>query len=822
MHDYDVASKLASAFTKLNPIFEHMDKLIWELAKKFTRQCSFIASYSSTSVDQHTILNAAVDSGYPDKRIMAKQSSRCTFSTSSLHDLCFCKLIEEFDHYPPEMLSLLPPVQRKELLLYCPIISVCHLEQTCAFNDIDSDRFWDELLTNQKNRLGSYPFYDMDAHEALLCASHSRGYENYVSSNREKYFAYLTAMIFSGDHFSSHFTDRYGYGCCFKSGTPPPWRRDCPDDIVNCLVAYRKPNSFSEEMNRDSEEQLSESDSSDEGDSYSPLPLRGVFRQEYGELYGEVMKGKHIPARYSHYISKQSHYRLSDEDAISLMMNECNYYPKKLVMHEYERMYWKWSDENLVQLLTQFFSKLESLNLRFRQGKENISHDTCTPAIDESKRVFELVLNCCFNSPVLNSLVIADPARTDFLSKLAAEPCQLLKKLDIHYWRNFRDKIHHLEAFASVIASHSQLTEIGLRLDTDLDIDTSSFSCLFTSLIDFVQRPEFSKLSLHGQIPFSSHFRLLIDAFLKTSCSQPQEIHLHPLELAYSEASSVDLPVVNNKVPNGALEYKSLFVHDYCKVTIDVCKWLFSHQPLILKAFHFDAYLVNIMEYDLFHLLPPLYFPMEVLCDNSLFQTQELLLPIFHDLPSPVFQNLLHRQQLTKLSLVPNTPSEEFWEEEEPKPCSISSITSILSLQVETLTELIIPMKNYSFCCVSVESSADVERFGDALFLLRNYEVFSLCIPVLWKIEDVVHIDSLYKTWQRHGCKKLKSFRMGKFEYGFVLTDELARKLDKMGLVIQYTSPSTSTVSSPSPVSSDHESLASSNSSSTGTHHDQL
>jgi hypothetical protein len=63
---------------------------------------------------------------------------------------------------------------------------------------------------------------------------------------------------------------------------------------------------------------------------------------------------------------------------------------------------------------------------------------------------------------------------------------------------------------------------------------------------------------------------------------------------------------------------------------------------------------------------------------------------------------------------------------------------------------------------------------------------------------------------------------MGKFEYGFVLTDEIAMKLDKMGLVIQYTSPSTSTVSSPSPVSSDHESLASSNSSGTGIHHDQL
>ena len=734
---------------------------------------------------------------------------------SSLHDLCLCKLIEEFDHYSPEMLSILPPIQRKKLLLYCPVVSVCHLEQTCAFNNIDSDIFWDELLENQKNRLRSYRFYDVNAHEALLCASHSQSYEN--TSNRGKYFAYLTAMIFSGDNFPRHCMDDNGpgYGCCFKSGIPPPWGRGCPDDVVNDLIAYRKPDLVSEEINR--EEQLSESDSSDEEDvkfSDSPLPICDVFGQEHGELYEEAMKGQHIPARYLHYISKQSHYRLSDEDAISLMMNECNYYPKNLVMH-CTGMYWKWSDENLVQLLTQFFSKLESLSLslRFRHIYEHISHDTCKPTIDESKRVFELIFNCCFNSPVLSSLAIADPARedrTDFLSKLAAEPCQSLKKLDIHCWSDFRNnyKIHHLEAFASIIASHSQLTEISLRLDTGLEIDASSFSCLFASLVGFVQRPEFSKLSLHGQVPFSSHFRLLLDAFLKTPCSQPQQIHLHPFELAYSEPSSTDLPVGADKVPSGALEYKSLFVHKYCKVTLDVCKWLFSHQPLVLKAFHFDAHLVNVVEYDLFHLLPPLYFPLQTLCDNSFFQAQELVLPIFHDLPSPMFQNLLRRQQLTKLSFVPNQPSEEFWEDEDPKPCNISSITSILSLQVETLTELTIPMKNYCYCCVSLESSAEVERFGDALFLLRNYEIFSLCIPVLWKIEDVTHIDSLYKTWQKHGCKKLKSFRMGKFEYGLILTDELARKLEKMGLAIQYTSPSIST--SPSHAeSSDDESIVS-------------
>ena len=173
---------------------------------------------------------------------MAKQRRRYTFSTTSLHDLCSSRMIEEIDHYSPEMLSLLPPDQHKEVLLYCPVVSICHLEQTCAFNGIDSDKFWDELLRIQKNRLGSYRFYNINAHEALLHVSHSHDYENYFSSNREKYFTYLTAMIFCGDRFSGHYSNTVGIGQhYYKGDISSPEQRSCPDDIVNYLVAYRKP-----------------------------------------------------------------------------------------------------------------------------------------------------------------------------------------------------------------------------------------------------------------------------------------------------------------------------------------------------------------------------------------------------------------------------------------------------------------------------------------------------------------------------------------------------------------------------------------------------
>ena len=729
-------------------------------------------------------------SSSPSVSAPSPSSDKHTFSVSSLHNLCLCKLIEDFHCYSPEMLSLLPPVQRKQLLLYCPVVSICHLEQTCAFDGIDSDIFWDELLKIQKNGIRYFRFYDINAHQALLRASRSCEYANYFSSNREKYFTYLTAMIFSGDRFSGHyamFTSATGTGRdYYDGGIPPPGERSCPPDIVNYLVAHRKPDIFIK--NVDYEERVSERDTYEESDDeefYYPLPIRDMFGQKYGKLYKESTKGQHVHSCYSQYILKENHYRLSDEDAVTLMMNECNYYPKELFIHEYEHMHWKWSDDELQQLLTQFFSKLESLSLHFRQKKDidDYTYESTTG------KDLELVLNCCFSSPVLSSLVIADLIRYDcdrtaLFSTLATNPCLSLKTLDIHCCRDTGDEICHLEAFANIIASHNLLTEICIRLHSDLKVVATSLSCLYTSLINFVQRQEFSKLSLHGQVPFSSHLRLLLDTFLKTPCSQLQEIHLYPSNPACSNASPIHLPADNNKIPSGALEYKSLFVHEHCKVTVDFYEWLCSHQPLALKVFHFDADLVNIGEYG--QLVPSeTPFHIQRLCDNALFQTQGLLLPIFNDLPSHALQNLLCRLQLTNLSL---TPTKHFQGEQEPQPCSINDITSILSLQRETLIELTMPMDHYR-CYVSFESLADIERFGDALFSLRNCEIFSLCIPVVWKTDDAICVDSLYNSWLKHGCRKLKSLQLGSFKNGFVLTDELARKLDKMGLVIHYVPP---------------------------------
>ena len=757
--------------------------------------------------------------------MVRRSITRRTYSTSPLHDLCLSNLIENIDHYSAESLTQLPPVQRKQLLLLCPVVSICQLEQTCAFDGIDSDSFWDDILVFHKKGIGCYRSYDINATDALN-APHT--------SNREKYFSFLTTMIFSGDRFSGIYGQFVNYtGTArdyYEGATPPPEEQSCPDDIINYLVAYQKPSVvqvIEEVVNI--EEPVSEVTTSDNDESpddedrsgcsedsdvnfFYPLPSRDVFGTQQHKLYEEATKGQYVHSHYAHYILKENHYRLSDEDAIALMMNECHYYPRKLFLHEYERMHFRWSHSDLTALLTQFFAKLESFSLRFREAKDL---DEYLPIGNQSKEILTVVMNCCFSSPVLTSLIIFDPvldntASLALSSTIATKPCPSLKVLDVHCWVRYRGEIHCLEALADIVFSHDQLTEISVNLGDSATIAASSLSRFYTSLIDFVQRPEFSKLTLKGQVPMASQLRHLVDTFLKTPCSQPQHLHLHSIEpvrkksnpillaagvnslvhvptfsgafehesLSVNESTpTVHLQVGDYKVPTGALEYKSLTIDEHSKITEDFCEWLFSHQPFAVKSFNFDATIVSIAEYG--RVVPSeSVFPVQLLSDNTSIQLRELSLPIFDRLSNAALHSFLYHQELTKLSL---RPMLRF------KSCDINAITDILSHQKECLTELSISEKYHEYN--SIDSTADMERFANALFSLRNFETFSLRISITWGKEDTSYIDKLYNCWQKHGCKKMKSFHMGTFEYGFSPTDELSRKMDEMGLVITTLQP---------------------------------
>ena len=164
---------------------------------------------------------------------------------------------------------------------------------------------------------------------------------------------------------------------------------------------------------------------------------------------------------------------------------------------------------------------------------------------------------------------------------------------------------------------------------------------------------------------------------------------------------------------------------------------------------------------------------MHLLPDNSSFHTRELSLTLFNTFEDQVLRSILDQQQLKKLSLARHSHDVQ---------CHIGNIATILALQLETLTDLTISPS--MGLCVTIETTADMECFGDAVFSTRNYKDLSLSIPVLWRKEYSNYIEVLYKNWLKHGCKKIKIFLMGRF-YAFDLTDEISVMLDRMGVNIQ-------------------------------------
>lgn len=728
---------------------------------------------------------------------MATQS---IFSTSSLRDLCLIKLIEELEYYSPEQLNRLPPVYRKQLLFFCPVVSICRLEKTCAFDGIDSEVFWDELFEIHKELFVHH--YDAEAVYAVLRASYS--------SNRDKYFVFLTTIICSGGRFSGHFkvsnveivTRREHLVDMHRHTLPADVQY--PTDIINYLVAYCKPNAVNEEkvatraaefrVEDDSEIMESNDYSKDDSDNdsrnesydsskdsfYYPLPAQDALGLKPGEVYEGATKGQYVHSHFSHFVSHENHYRLSDEDAIALIMSECHFYPRSLLLHDYDSMQWTWSRDALLALLTQFFSKLESLSVRFRQLTD-VDIDYAMVGRRERCEDLETVLTSCFRSPLLKSVEIFGVYEESFgpvlASTLASKPCPSINSLKISHGKG--DAKSSFEALATIIASHDNLSELTLDLGTELTSTATSFSHLNASLINFIQNKEYFKLTIGGIFPSDSQLRSLLDVFLKMPCSHSQQLCLEGVQQSHNEevSTNINLPVNESpidKAPSGALEYKSLFVDKRSMFTVDFCEWLFSHQPLVVKAFHFNALLATgkplpYRSYDL--ISSGQAAPIHLLFDNALFRTQDLSLPLVSGLPNEGLQSVLHHKSLRKLSLTQQV--RHFCD----YLCDIGDIADILSLKLETLTDLTIIMP-----VISLGSSTHVERFGDAVFSLPNCEEFSLSVSVYWRNEDSKYIEVLYKKWLKHGCKKMKLFHMGVLSRGISLTDEISRMKDEMEL----------------------------------------
>ena len=272
------------------------------------------------------------------------------FSTTSLQNLCLNQLIAALEQFSPELLCLIPPKLRYRLFIRSPIVDICRLEQTCAFDGINAHNLWGELYAKHWSR------YDLWKYD---CTVTSKSMESVSCggsiTNHEKYFTLLTTILFSAERPSGYFEYLEGdHVDNLRNNNVPEAAMNCyPTDIVNYLVAADVISAVSKRV-----EDVESSAYVDDAENCIPIYQRSLDDSCNDNRLSSncdriATKRQCIPQRYVSLVSSGS--RLSDEDALSLIVNICNYHPKVVAFCASETVQWNWNQEKLRCLLANFF-----------------------------------------------------------------------------------------------------------------------------------------------------------------------------------------------------------------------------------------------------------------------------------------------------------------------------------------------------------------------------------------------------------------------------------------------------------------------------------
>ena len=366
------------------------------------------------------------------------------YSASSLHNLCLFQIISSLEHFSPQLLSCIPPSLRYQIFLRSPIVDICSFENSTAFDSIDREALWDELYQSHLKQWDKWKTEEFSTLKSMQLFPAG-------ISNRDKYFAFITTLIFCAER-------PYGYVENLNIGhykrcesIPEQTVEWYPTDVVNYLVAYDKNVDRNFEKIEESSDQTAniypvcqyELDNSVNDDNLS--------RNLYGLL---ATNNQCVPKRYS-FLMKAVH-RLSDSDALSLMMDKCNYIPEWIALSYKVNMDpWGLGDEELQELLSRFFCRVKEVHVStFTECSMDSDDEGCG----------DIVLTTCFATPSVSSLFLHLLSDLDHLC-FSSEICSLsLKKFQFSSNSDFTDSV--VSELAEILEHHNNLCELKVG-DTD-------------------------------------------------------------------------------------------------------------------------------------------------------------------------------------------------------------------------------------------------------------------------------------------------------------------------------------------------------------------
>ena len=447
----------------------------------------------------------------------------------ALEDCCLAWLVSDLEHYPPELLALLPLRLRYRLLANLPVLDLCQLEHTSVAEGVHLESIW-KLKCSPWGRKGAMQqslveYIDLSSlswRERYLHAVANTILNNSLEHRRT--FLWESAHI-----IRSYFTNAQYYTVVA--------------DWLFSLKGYQFLN-----------------EGGDLQSSYDWQNLASSFlfyEAESGSSYDRL-----TPPRYASYKSDCSP-RPSDEELITLLLRNCNFKPKCLLATSARSTV----SELLLQhggcvILKEFLSEIEELQLYIR--------DLLPVALFQS--MFSGTSPC-----KLRTLQVV------FQYTSSSELGEKDKK-------EFDKSI--VRIFADVIKQQSFLETIHFSLREQLNesvLASSEFTALAASLTSFVARPQFRTLDI---FLFSAPANVVADilcVFLVSPCSHQQTLKLSRLTTQPSSRQLLPAPpcpAVAMQVPDAGVEYKDLYLHQQLHVNksyVRICKTLFAFPKIRLR-----------------------------------------------------------------------------------------------------------------------------------------------------------------------------------------------------------------------------------------------
>ena len=674
----------------------------------------------------------------------------------SLQSICFMELIQHLEHYPPSALAALPPRLRRSLLLRLPIVDVCQLEKTVAFNGLNAESIWGELFELRYRRYKRYACIFCP----LLVKKALQDLEEKDMPKREKFLAAVVTMIFGSVRPGSYWI--------LRKGT----RRHDPglfcvdpylDDFVNYLVAAMKVEMFH-----------------DVTAEMTPISLAYLnntlnkfrYRKGYGETFHRF---QYVPPRFSHYVNAKNFFMLSEVDAITLLMEQCDYYPNEisisLIAYPFQ---WPDDESRSLKLAGKLLHKVRTLHLSDNQCHLTTFFESLQSGFATAGR-----------SSVLSSLHLSS-VTDGTLSFLFSQSDSSRFSCVHHYLSTLREltlsgslTVTGFDKLSGTLDSLGRLTSFSLTHiiredkkpsqtprnpprhqgalpDTKEPSQTPS-SCVSPELAGHIllllQRPYFQHLALDGgNYPLES-VQNIVTTFLTKPCTQPQTLEIKSVQLQVKTSfASRNATTRLQRVPDFAVEYKCLNITEAPK---EFTKWLFSLQPLKLKS-------LNIFNKDL---TEPMDF-LPLVTQNRSLQIQNLSLGYMFTVSAKHFQILLQNRALKKLEL------------KMQKHLNLADLTQGLIKQkkVGTLEELKITQSH----CDAQGSPSNFQLFSDTVFSLPQLEHLILDIDMPWIVRDAANIETIYKSWKMYsGGKRPKRLCFGR---EFTLDEKHQSMMNEVGL----------------------------------------